>query len=198
MGKNPKHMLQYQGPAEIVESLSDNNTAFKLKCGNRTYKRNIMHISPYTSSGRVPAELQLKVDTTVTPNTFVAVLDDSSDKKYHIAKVLDVGERSTTLHYYATKGRKLRGATWRGLYHHPHSNVILMEKPDTIIRNHLRYTGTIDTRHIDDSLILLPNVGMTPRRRINIRTRQILRSKTGYSHHVLLRTWNPANDNRDL
>merc|ERR1711998_103596 len=50
MGKNPKHMLQYQGPGEIVESLSNNNTAFKIKCGNRMYKRNIMHISPYTST----------------------------------------------------------------------------------------------------------------------------------------------------
>ena len=197
MGKNPKHMLQYQGPAEIVESLSDNHTAFKLKCGNRTYKRNIMHISPYTSSGRVPAELQLRVDTSVTPGCFVAVLDDSTDKKYHIAKVLDVGERSTTLHYYATSCRRLRDAKWRALYAHPRSNVILREKPDTIIRNHLRYTGTIDTRHIDDSLILLPNVGMTPRSRINHRTRTILSSKTGYKHHILLRTWNPANDNRD-
>ena len=41
MGKNPKHMLHYQGPATIVESLSPNNTAFKLKCGTRTYNRNI-------------------------------------------------------------------------------------------------------------------------------------------------------------
>ena len=197
MGKNPKHMLQYQGPAEIVESLSNNNTAFKLKCGNRTYKRNIMHIAPYTSSGRVPAELQLKVDTSITPGSFVAVLDDTSDKKYHIAKVLDVGEQATTLHYYATKTRKIRNAKWRPLYAHPRSNVIQMEQPDTIIRNDLKYTGTIDTRPLDDSLILLPNVGMTDRRCINGRTRTILRSKTGYSHHVLLRSWNPANDNRE-
>ena len=196
MGKNPKHMLQYQGPAEIVESLSNNNTAFKLKCGNRTYKRNIMHISPYTSNQRVPAELQLRVDNTVTPGSFVAVLDDSNDKKYHIAKVLDVGEQSTTLHYYATRARRLRDAIWRPLYAHPRSNVIVMEQPDTIIRNHLTYTGTIHTRPINDSLILLPNIGMTDRQRVNSRTRQILGSKSGYKHHILLRTWNPANDDR--
>ena len=192
MGKNPKHMLQYQGPGEIVEALSDNNTAFKIRCGSRTYKRNIMHISPYTSSQPVPAEVQLRVDNTVNANTFVAVLDATNDKKYHIAKVLEVGEQSTTLHYYATKSRRLRDAIWRPLYAHPRSNVILMEQPDTIIRNHLRYTGTIDTRPIDDSLILLPNIGMTDRLRVNSRTRTILSRKAGYTHHRLERTWDPA------
>ena len=143
----------------------------------------------------MPAELQLKVDISVTPDCFVAVLDDTNDKKYHIAKVLDVGEHSTLLHYDATKGRKPRNAVWRALYAHPRSNVILMEKSDTIIRNN--YTGTIDTRPLSDSLILLPNIGMTDVCRINKRTQTILKSNAGYSHHVLLRSWNPASDNRD-
>ena len=103
-------MLQYQGPGEIVEALSDNNTAFKIRCGSRTYKRNIMYISPYTSRQPVPAEVQLRVDNTVNANTFVAVLDVTNDKKYHISKVLEVGEQSTTLHYYATKSCRLRDA----------------------------------------------------------------------------------------
>ena len=194
MGKNPKHMLQYQGPGEIIESLSTNNTAFKIKCGNRIYKRNIMHISPYTATTQVPAELQLRVDNTVTAGSFVAVLDDTNDRRYHIAKVIDVGEQATTLHYYATTSRRLRNALWKPLYKHPRSNVILMEQPDTIIRNDLTYTGTIDTRPINDSLILLANVGMTDRKRVMGRTRQILKRKTGYKHHILLQTWNPAND----
>ena len=194
LGKNPKHMLQYQGPGEITECLSDNNTAFKIRCGSRTYKRNIMHISPYTSSQLVPAELQLHVDNTVNADSFVAVLDGSDDKKYHIAKVLEVGEQCTTLHYYATKSRRLRDAIWRPLYEHPRSNVILMEQPDTIIRDHLRYIGTIDTRSIDDSLILIANIGLTDRRRINHRTRTILSRKAGYTHHRLEHTWNPANE----
>ena len=71
-----------------------------------------------------------------------------------------------------------------------------METPDTIIREDLKYTGTIDTRHIDDSLILLANVGLTDRKRINQRTRNILRTKEGYSHHVFGTTWSPADDNR--
>ena len=156
-----------------------------------------MHISPYTATTQVPAELQLRVDNTVTAGSYVAVLDDTNDRKYHIAKVLDVGEQSTTLHYYATKSRRLRDALWKPLYAHPRSNVILTEEPDTIIRNNLRYTGTIDTRPINDSLILLANVGMTDRNRVMRRTRQILQRKTGYKHHILTRTWNPADDPAD-
>ena len=198
MGKNPKHMLQYQGPAVIVEALSDNGTAFKLKCGNRTYRRNIMHMSPYTSARQVPAELQLRVDNSISPGSFVAVLDSTDETRYHVAKILDVGEQSTILHYYATKCPRLRDAKWKALYAVPRSNRIVMEGPDTRIRDDLRYTGTIDTRPLEDSLILLPNIGFTPNhKRINVRTRNILNRKPGnYKHHVLMRTWNPANDNR--
>ena len=193
MDKNPKRMLQFQGPGEIIEFLSPNNTAFKIKCDNRVYKRNIMHISPYTATTQVPAELQLRVDNTVTAGSYVAVLDDTNDRKYHIAKVLGVSEQVTTLHYYATKSRRLRDALWKPLYKHPHSNVI-----DTIIRDDLTYTGTIDTRPINDSLILLTNIGMTDRNRVMRHTRQILKRKTDYQHHVSsFRTWNPANDPAD-
>ena len=189
MGKKPKHMLQYQGPGIISKSLSENNTAFEIKCGTHTYRRNIMHMSPYTSSEMVPVQLQVHIDNTVSVGSYVAVLDNSNDTKYHIAKVLDIGELTTTLHYYGTKGNRLRNALWRPVYSHPRTNVIVMQEPDTIVRHHVKYTGTIDTRPIDDSLIILPNVGMTDRMRINAKSRKILRSKTKYSHHRLTHTW---------
>ena len=189
MGKNPKHLLQYQGPGIVTKSLSPSNTSFEIKCNNRTYRRNIMHMSPYTSPNVVPAQLQVHIDNTVSVGTFVAVLDNSNDKRYHIAKVLDIGEHTTMLHYYGTRAPRLRNAIWHPVYTHPRTNVIIMEEPDTIVLHHMKYTGTIDTRPIDDSLIILPNVGMTDKLRINARSRQILRSKTGYSHHRLTHTW---------
>ena len=193
MGKNPKHMLQYKGPAIISEALSNNNTAFELRCEQtgRKYRRNIMHISPYTATEHVPAELQVRVDNTVSTGTYVAVLDESNDTKYHIAKVLDVSELTTTIHYYGTKKRRLREAIWKPLYQHPRSNVVIMQTPDTIIRDHLQYIGRIDTRPRDDSLIILANVGMTDRNRINARSRRVLASKARYSHHRIASTWDP-------
>ena len=189
MGKKPKHLLQYQGPGIVTKSLSPSNTSFEIKCDNRTYRRNIMHMSPYSSPNRVPAQLQVHIDNTVSVGTYVAVLDNSNDKRYHIAKVLDIGEHTTMLHYYGTKAARLRNAIWHPVYTHPRTNVIVMQEPDTIVRHHMKYTGTIDTRPIDDSLIILPNVGITDKMRINARSRKILRSKTGYSHHRLTHTW---------
>ena len=152
MGKNPKHMLQYQGPGTIVEALSNNNTSFKIKCGSRHYNRNIMHISPYTSTQEVPAQLLLHIDDTVSVGSFVAVLDNDTDSHYHIAKVVDVNENTTHLHYHVTKSKRLRGDKWEPLFTLPNSNRVVTVQPDTIDRDFRQYMGVIDTRPIDAKL----------------------------------------------
>ena len=85
MGKNPKHMLHYKGPGYLKSPIS--NTTWNIQCDGRIYRRNIMHIVPYTSDTRVAAELTATIDDTVTIGSYVAVLDDDEDKKYHIAQV---------------------------------------------------------------------------------------------------------------
>ena len=47
MGKNPKHMLHFVGPADITEALSENGTSWKLEYRGGEYKRNVMHMVPY-------------------------------------------------------------------------------------------------------------------------------------------------------
>lgn len=189
MKKNPKHMLQYQGPGTITEALSENNTSFAITCNRRTYKRNIMHMSKYTSDQPVPANLQMYVDNSHNVGTYVAVLDSSDDTHYHIAKILDVGEHTTTVHYHATYGRRLRSATWKPLFQLPHTNQIAMVKPNTINRDHTQWTGTIDTLPTGEGLIILANVGMTAQMRVNSRTCKVLRTMTKYSHHRITHTW---------
>ena len=66
-----------------------------------------------------------------------------------------------------------------------------MEQPDTINRNHTLFTGDIDTRPLDDSLIILTNIGMTDLMKIDARTRRILATKRQYKHHRLGHTWTP-------
>ena len=189
MGKNPKHMLQYQGPGVITESLSNNNTSFAIKYNNRTYKRNIMHMSRYTSTKNVPAKLQMYIDNSHNVGSFVAVKDQLDDKNYHLAKILSVDEHTTTVHYYATYGTRLRSATWKPLYQLPHTNQIVMKKPETINRDHVQWTGTIDTQPTGEGLIILANVGMTPTRKIGSRSRKILTTMNDLSHHILTHTW---------
>ena len=189
MGKNPKHMLQYQGPGVITEALSNNNTSFAITYNNRIYKRNIMHICKYTSTKRVPAKLQMYIDNSQNVGTFVAIKDAPDDNRYHLAKILSVDEHTTTVHYYATYGTRLRSATWTPLYQLPHTNQIVMRKPDTINRNHVQWTGTIDTQPTGKGLIILSNIGMTPNMKIGSRSRKILTSMTDLSHHILIGAW---------
>ena len=123
--------------------------------------------------------------------SFVAVLDDTDDVHYHIVKVIDIGEQTTHLHYHVTKGNRLWTAKWLPLYVQPHTHLIVTEQPDTITREHTPFTGDINTMPLEDSLILLPNIGMTDKMRVNARTRQILTRKTRYRHHRINHTWRP-------
>ena len=182
-------MLQYHGPGILDEALSENNTSFAIRYNNRTYKRNIMHISKYTSDQHVPANLQMYIDNSHNVGSYVATLDRAGDTHYHLARITSVDEHTTTLHYYATYGTRLRTATWKPLFQQPHTNQIVMKKPDTINRNHTQWTGTIDTLPTGEGLIILANIGLTAAYRVDSRSRKILRSMSQYSHHVLSQTW---------
>mgnify|MGYP001418610983 CR=1 FL=1 len=191
MHKKKKHILQYTGPAEIVESLSPNGTSFKIRYKGLHYYRNVMHLRRYTALEEVPAALQIVVDTTVSVGSYVAVRDDEEDRKYHIAQVLDIDDRNTTLHYLGTKSRTIRSAKWTKLYHHPGSNQVTFDQPENLTRNWTRFEGVIDTRDPSESLIVLANVGLTDTGRINNTSRRILSRKNNMSHHIMNVTWNP-------
>ena len=190
MGKKRKHILQYCGPAEIVEVLSPNNTAFKLKYKGRTYKRNVMHLNKYKAHTEVSAELQIVVDNTVSVGSYVAVLDDDEHHHYHIAQVIDINDRETQLHYLGTKSGSIRSAVWSKLYRHPGTNRVTYNQPENLVRRWTRYTGSIDTKEPGDSLIIMANVGLTDRMRLNRASTRIL-SRKRVIHHVMGRTWDP-------
>ena len=190
MHKKKKHILQYSGPGEIVESLSPNNTSFRIKYKNRYYERNVKHIKRYTALQEVPPELQLPLDKTITVGSYVAVMDEWPGRKYHLGQIIDITDQITKIHYMGTKSRRLRGAKWTKLYHHPGSGEVVTHQPETLVRNWMRYTGTIDTKPIEDSLILLPNIGFTDTMRVNAATRNAL-SRLPQAHHIMGRTWNP-------
>ena len=146
-------------------------------------------MSKYTSTKNVPAKLQMYIDNSHNVGSFVAVKDQLDDKNYHLAKILSVDEHTTTVHYYATYGTRLRSATWKPLYQLPHTNQIVMKKPETINRDHVQWTGTINTQPTGEGLIILANVGMTPTKKIGSRSRKILTTMNDLSHHILTHTW---------
>ena len=182
MHKKKKHILQYSGPGEITEALSP--TSFKIHYKGRNYFRNVMHITKYKSPNEVPPSLQIVHDTTVSVGSHVAVMDNDTDTRYHIAKVTDINDQTTTLHYMATKGSQLRSAVWTYLYHHPGSGQVVPHQPQTIARAWTRFEGRIRTQPMNDSLIIMANVGFTDRMRINAASRNIL-NRLSQRHHIL-------------
>ena len=190
MNKRHKHILQYSGPGEIIESLSPTGSSFKIKFKGRTYRRNVMHMNPYRAITEVRPDLQLVHDNTVSVGSYVAVLDNETDQYYHLGQVVDIDDVSTQIHYMGTKSRRLRDALWTKLYHHPGTNEVVFHQPAVLVRNWTRYLGTIDTKDIAESLIILPNIGFTDHMRVTANSRNML-SRLTQQHHIMGPTWNP-------
>ena len=106
-----------------------------------------------------------------------------------IFKIKCADEHTTTVHYYATCDTRLHSTTWKPPCQLPHTNQIVMKKPETINRDHVQWTGTIDTHPTGEGLINLANMGMTPTRKIGSRSRKILTTMNDLSHHILTHTW---------
>jgi len=188
MGKKKKHLLQFVGPGEIVEVLSPNHTAFKIRYQGRHYQRNVMHLSKYTSPDEVPGDIQIALDPTVTVGSFVAVLDSSGDRHYHVAKVTDVTDTNVFVHYYGTRSRKLRGAKYMPMYHHPGTNQVVQHDVQNYTRNWTKVTGDVKTGPDDDPLVILANLGLTETMRLTASTQRLLK-RTKLRHHVFGQTW---------
>ena len=89
------------------------------------------------------------------------------DRHFHIAQVVDLTDKLTTLHYMGTKSKTLSSVVWKKLYHHPGSGLVVSEQPVNLIRNWMRFTGVIDTKASEDSLIVQVNIGFTDTMRVN-------------------------------
>ena len=190
MNKKKKHILRYGGPGELVESLSPNGTSWRILYKGRHYDRSVMHLRPYTARDEVPAALQIAHDDTVWVGSYVAVLDGDEETHYHLGQVVNITDQLTTIHYMGTKSRQLRSAVWKKLYHHPGTRLVVSEQPQNLIRNWMRFTGEVDTRPREDSLIILSNIGFTDTGRVNRTSRDML-NRLPFRHHVMTRTWNP-------
>ena len=96
-GRKAKHLTQFHGPAVLTESLSKNNTTFRLTFNSRTYERHILNPRHYNSPN-TPDVYQLTHDLIVHKEAYVAVKDETPDMYYHIAKITDIGENTVTVH----------------------------------------------------------------------------------------------------
>jgi len=184
LGKNPKHCLQYAGPALVTKSLSDNGTAWRLRWNGRTYNRNIMHMQPYAPDAHVLLEQRAVQDNTVQVGSYVAVLDDGDDLNYHLALVTDMTDQLTLLRYLGTESNEIRSAVWQWAYHRSNSTYVLKKDDEP----NKQLVGSVETLAIGKSLIILPNVGLDEHMRLTRDSRNILK-EFPEKHHVHGDTW---------
>ena len=158
LGKNPKHCLQFAGPAIITKALSENGTAWRLTWNGRTYNRNIMHMQPYAPDTHVLQEQWAVQDNTVQVGSYVAVLDGGEDQHYHLALVTDISDKIRVLRYLGTGSTELRSAVWHWAYRRKRGKqryeLTREDRP-----NH-QLVGDVDSLPVGQSLIVLPNVGL--------------------------------------
>ena len=106
MGRKVKHLLQYRGPANIVQKLSD--TTFQLEHEGRSYYRCFSELRPYRST-KDPVDLPMANGINMQENSckignFVTLCDsnDPSDDQFHLCKVLDIVDNKAILLNHAT------------------------------------------------------------------------------------------------
>ena len=177
---------------DISKSLSANGTTFCIRCGNTNYERHVINMRKW--KGAVPPLPKGIIrDDSISVGSIVAVLDNDQDTHYHQAKVLDITGSITTLWYAATKGKVLKTAIWKWMYH-SHTNMSEFKykpPPNCINPEDFRFTGTIPTRDLKSSLIIEPNLQTKPTvTGLRIGSISVSSLKmTHYSHHVLNKTW---------
>ena len=144
-------------------------------------------------SGTTPATPSgILRDDTISKGSVVAVLDKNTDTQYHIAKVIDITGTITTLWYAGTRGKNLKTAVWKFIYHTPGTaGTYQHTQPKCMNPEDFRFTGSIPTHDIHTGLIIETNL-QTKTTKSGFRLGPISVStlkKMSFKHHQLGRTW---------
>ena len=122
MGRKPKHLPQYRGPAIIAKVLT--NTTYELMFQGRAYFRCFSELRAYRSN-RLPMNLPAAQDIEMQKRdlvvgNYVALCDSDrvEDDHFHLCKVLSIKDGKTVLLNYATWQTKIKRAKWSIMYQH--------------------------------------------------------------------------------
>ena len=122
MGRKPKHLPQYRGPAIIAKVLT--NTTYELMFQGRAYFRCFSELRAYRSN-RLPMNLPAAQDIEMQKRdlvvgNYVALCDSDrvEDDHFHLCKVLSIKDGKEVLLNYATWQTKIKRAKWSIMYQH--------------------------------------------------------------------------------
>ena len=190
MGRKPKHLLQYKGPAFVIEKPS--NTTYRIEFEGRRYNRCFSELRPYKSD-KLPLDLpmanhaDMQVQKLIVGN-YVALCDsdDPEDEYFHLCKVIEIEDDTAILLNYATFSSNMVTAKFSIMYQERQSLRYTTEKPRINARSQ-EVVDRISLAEADDYIDHY-NIQMTLRMRIKARcVRQL--ENLGLKHHVLGKTF---------
>lgn len=181
--KRGKHLLQYRGPATLVEMLSPNGTTWRLEHQGRFYERHCKHFEVWKANEDV--NTQLVVNDFVI-GTYLAYRITNQEQHYHLAKIVDITDNIATIWHMCTTGRNLRSAKWYPLYNNPNGDGFLMKRPNIINATDYRLISrmTVISLHC---ITAVPKIKFR-NHKILFESIQELNAKN-IQHHVYKRTW---------
>ena len=176
--KRMKHLLQWHGPATIVQQLSPSGTTWRIQYAGKFYERNIKHMDKWTGNNDMNIDIATSL---IQIGTYVAYKSPQSPNHYHIGKILDITDDIATIWHMGTRNRHARSAVWKPYYIDPVSTDLTIVRPNVINDMDYRLTSKIKTRQL--SLIThLPNVVLV-RNNISHDSLQTLQ-QLNLQHHV--------------
>ena len=191
MGRKPKHLLQYRGPAFVVEKLSA--STYRIEFEGRKYNRCFSELRPYKSD-KLPLDLPMAnhedmQERKLIVGNYVALCDsaDPEDDHFHLCKVIEIEDDTTAvLLNYATSSSNLATAKFSIMYQERPSSRYTIVKP----RLNARSQEVIDRVSLEeaDDFIDHYDIKLTPKGRIKARCIKQLK-KLGLKHHVLGKTF---------
>ena len=190
MGRKPKHLLQYRGPAFVTERLS--GTTYRIEFEGRKYNRCFSELRPYKSD-KLPLDLPIAThedmqERKLIVGNYVALCDsaDPKDDHFHLCRVLEIEDATAILLNYATFSANIHTAKFSVMYQERHSARYTTDKP----RINARSQEVIDRVSLQEAEDYVDhyNIKMTPKMRIKAKCIRQLQ-KLGLKHHILGKTF---------
>ena len=186
MGRKPRHLLQYRGPAFVTEVLS--GTSYGITYEGRKYSRCFSELRPYKSD-KLPMDLPIAnhihlQERRLIPGNYVALCDsaDPEDDHFHLCRVLAIEDDKAVLLNYATFQRNIKTAVFSTMYQERATARYTTQKP---ARN-AREQEVIDKVSLAeaDEYVDHYDIRMTTSMKIKARSIRQL-NKLGLKHHIL-------------
>ena len=190
MGRKPKHMLQYRGPAFITEVLS--NTTYELDYEGRKFYRCLSELRPYRSS-KLPVDLPIANDVLMQHNklivgNYVSLCDsnDETDDHFHLCEVLAIVDNKAILLNHATWNANIKLATFAVMYQEYATGRYTTQKPNRKPKEQ-EVLDRVPIQEADDYIDHY-DIKMTATMRISAKSIKQLK-RLGLKHHVLGKTF---------